>query len=62
MARIYSFMPRPPTANRRESLARGSATVIIFPGVRYERRQPEGGDAGNDGTGPSRPKAARTRR
>lgn len=61
MAKIYSFMPRPAAATRRESASRGAATIIIFPGIRYERGRAGGGDAGSGGAGTAGRKSARKR-
>lgn len=62
MAKIYSFIPRPPAASRVARPSRGGATIVIFPGVRYERRKEGGDGAGFNGGGPAGPKSARTRR
>lgn len=62
MAKIYSFIPRPPAASRVSESSRGAATIIIFPGVRYERRNFGGDGAGLNGGKPAGPKSARTRR
>jgi hypothetical protein len=49
MASIHSFMPKPATAARRPKLNGETATIIIFPGVRYER--PGGPSTGGSGSG-----------
>lgn len=53
MARIYSFLPRPASAVRREKAPAGPATIIIFPGIRYERVNSGGPGGGDTGTGGS---------
>lgn len=58
MATIHSFMPKPKAA-RRAPAPGEAATIIIFPGVRYER--PTAGGAGG-GSKPQGPKSAGTRR
>ncbi|AWC24924.1 hypothetical protein CO731_04416 [Aminobacter sp. MSH1] len=37
MGSIVSFMPRRATVHRAPRTAEASASIIIFPGVRYER-------------------------
>lgn len=59
MARIYSFLPRPVTAVHRQRVPVGPATIIIFPGIRYERNN---GSGGKDGSGSAGRKSAPARR
>jgi hypothetical protein len=57
MATILSFHPRRPSGPA--SLPPGhEAQLIVFPGVRYERREPDGG--GNHPPDPKRKQAAET--
>lgn len=37
MGSIVSFMPRPAASARRQDRREEAASIIIFPGVRYER-------------------------
>jgi hypothetical protein len=38
MSSIYAFEPKRRTTLRERPRQAGSATIIIFPGIRYERR------------------------
>jgi hypothetical protein len=49
MGSIVSFVPRPAAKNRRTDDHTVPASVIIFPGVRYERST----DAKSDGSAPA---------
>jgi hypothetical protein len=60
MASIHSFMPRPATGERRPRPVGQTATIIIFPGVRYER--PGGPSAGGSGSGSQSRKPVGARR
>jgi len=43
MGHILSFEPRNAATRRKEPVAGATASIVIFPGIRYER-QPEGQD------------------
>jgi hypothetical protein len=57
MATILSFHPRGP-AGPASLPPDHEAELIVFPGVRYERREPDGGDGRPPG--PKRKQAAET--
>jgi hypothetical protein len=44
MGSILSFVPRPAAKTRRSEVYTVAASVIIFPGVRYERSSDNGSD------------------
>ena len=42
MGSVLSFAPRNAAASRKQTAAGTTASVVIFPGIRYERPKPSG--------------------
>ena len=57
MGSVLSFSPRDAANTQKPPLASGSsATIVIFPGVRYERREQDGRKATADSAKLDKPK------
>ncbi len=52
MATILPFVPPPGSGRIRHGAPDGQGSVVIFPGVRYEREGASGPDGGSNTPGP----------
>lgn len=56
MGSVLAFAPRDAATIRKPSIEGGTASIVIFPGIRYERHEPEPRDDVVDRVEPQRGK------